>query len=197
MACLIRGEQGRRLAEPWVVPEGGCTGLMISGRCGVVSGGLGSMRCCGGTMVLFSGFRSTCGGGTISGRGSLILFLPPGLGESAGRWEPGIGPRFAPGMDAGGRSDTSGLFSGVIGGVFGLRGVSLRFGVAFGGCSAGCAMRTSSRGILGAAGRSNRGLDGSCSGTLTLLFSRSRIAVTSAGEPALFQPWLISALPIL
>lgn len=148
-------------------------------------------------MFWLPGFRSTCGGGTFSrGRGSFILFLPPGLGESAGRGEPGMGSRFAPGIGAGGRSAACGLFSGVIGGVFGLRGASLRFVVAFGGCSVGCATRTSSRGICGAAGRSNRGLDGSCSGTRSLLFSRSRIAVTSAGEPALFQPWLISALPI-
>ena len=155
------------------------------------------MRCCGGTMFWLPGFRSTCGGGTFSGGGSLILFLPPGLGESVGRWEPGTVSRFVPGTDDGGRSDTCGLLSGVMGGEFGLRGVSLRLVVAFGGCSAGCATRTSSRGILGIAERSNRGLEGSCSGTLTLLFSRSRIALTSAGEPTLFQPWLISALPIL
>lgn len=119
------------------------------------------MRCCGGTMFWLLDFRSTFGGGTFLGGGSLILFLPPGLGASAGRWEPGMGSRFAPGTDAGGRSDTCGLFSGVMGGAFGLRGVSLRLVVAFGGCSTGCATRTSSRGIFGIAERSKRGLDGS------------------------------------
>jgi hypothetical protein len=166
---------------------GGGLGRMVSGRwpglkfgrCGSVrggafSGGLGIMRCCGGTMFLFSGFLSTCGGGTFSargGRGSLILFLSPGLGRVGGTLSAGNGLRlgFWPPC-AGGRSGLCGFFSGVMGGAFGLRGVSSRFGLALGGCSAGCAARTSLRGILGGGGRSNRGCAGSWSGTLNLAF---------------------------
>ena len=123
---------------------GGVLVGVVPGSIGVMSVGFSSVRFCGGNMFWFSGFRSPRGVGRLSMRGSFLLFRPPGLGVVSGRFDPGTASRLAPGTVAGGRSDTCGRLSGVIGGEFGLRGVSLRLVEVFGVWG----VRTSSPGIV-------------------------------------------------